>query len=195
MKKLLMVCLTAFLISTVLTGCGMFEKANGVILYGEEQQIIDSLEREKDELVKEDQYKIKIVENDGQRILVLKDETAQSLVKKKLIREITNQEKAKTAVISSLPKVAVGEGILFAKKELAALNLDGMELNVKYEGNNVIGRGRAYADMFLIVNDADWASIKGSEKVMALLEYDKDPSADGLSDYGVEERTLVRFND
>ena len=53
-KKLLMVCLTAFLISTVLTGCGMFEKANGVILYGEEQQIIDSLEREKDELVKED---------------------------------------------------------------------------------------------------------------------------------------------
>lgn len=85
MKKLLMVCLTAFLISTVLTGCGMFEKANGVILYGEEQQIIDSLEREKDELVKEDQYKIQIVENDGQRILVLKDETAQSLVKKKLI--------------------------------------------------------------------------------------------------------------
>lgn len=195
MKKLLMVCLTAFLISTVLTGCGMFEKANGVILYGEEQQIIDSLEREKDELVKEDQYKIKIVENDGQRILVLKDETAQPLVKKKLIREITNQEKAKTAVISSLPKVAVGEGILFAKKEPAALNLDGMELNVKYEGNNVIGRGRAYADMFLIVNDADWASIKGTEKMMALLEYDKDPSADGLSDYGVEERTLVRFND
>lgn len=194
MKKLLMVCLTAFLISTVLTGCGMFEKANGVILYGEEQQIIDSLEREKDELVKEDQYKIKIVENDGQRILVLTDETAQSLVKKKLIREITNQEKAKTAVISSLPKVAIGEGILFAKKEPKALNLEGMELNVKYEGNNVIGRGRAYTDMFLIVNDADWASIKGTEKMMALLEYDKDPSADGLSDYGVEERTLVRFN-
>ena len=131
----------------------------------------------------------------GNVSLSLKDETAQSLVKKKLIREITNQEKAKTAVISSLPKVAVGEGILFAKKEPAALNLEGMELNVKYEGNNVIGRGRAYADMFLIVNDADWASIKGTEKMMALLEYDKDPSADGLSDYGVEERTLVRFND
>lgn len=70
-----------------------------------------------------------------------------------------------------------------------------MELNVKYEENNVIRRGRAYADMFLIVNDADWASIKGTEKMMALLEYDKDPSADGLSDYSVEERTLVRFND
>jgi len=51
MKKLLMVFLTTLLTATVLTGCNMFAKANGVILYGEEQQILDSLEQEKDELV------------------------------------------------------------------------------------------------------------------------------------------------
>ena len=194
MKKFLMVFLTALLTATVLTGCNMFAKANGVILYGEEQQIIDSLEREKDDLVKEDQYKIKIVENGGQQILVITEETAQALVKKKLIKEITNAEKGKTEAISSLSKVAAGEGILFAKKEPAALNLEGKDLNVEYEGNIIIGEGRAYGDMFLIVTDADWASIKGTEKMMALLEYDKDPSADGL-DYDVEKTQLVRIQE
>jgi len=58
----------------------------------------------------------------------------------------------------------------------------------------IIGDGRAYSDMFLIVNDADWASIKGTEKMMALLEYDKDPSADGL-DYDVEKTQLVRIQE
>ena len=194
MKKLLMVFLTTLLTATVLTGCNMFAKANGVILYGEEQQILDSLEQEKDELVKEDQYKIKVVENDGQQILVLTEETAQALVKKGLIKEITNIEKGKTKAISSLSKVNAGEGILFAKKEPAALNLEGKDLNVEYEGNLIIGDGRAYSDMFLIVNDADWASIKGTEKMMALLEYDKDPSADGL-DYDVEKTQLVRIQE
>ena len=41
--------------------------------------------------------------------------------------------------------------------------------------------------------DADWDSIKGTEKMMALLEYNKDPGAEGLDDYGEEKITLVRF--
>ena len=194
MKKLLMVFLTTLLTATVLTGCGLFTKANGVILYGEEQQIVDSVEREKAKLVEEDQYKIKVVENNEQQILVLTEEAAQALVKKGLIKEITNVEKGKTKAISSLSKVNAGEGILFAKKEPATLNLEGKDLNVEYEGNLIIGDGRAYSDMFLIVNDADWASIKGTEKMMALLEYDKDPSADGL-DYDVEKTQLVRIQE
>ncbi|MCZ8534599.1 lipoprotein BA_5634 family protein [Psychrobacillus psychrodurans] len=194
MRKLLIVFLTTLIVASILTGCNMFAKANGVILYGEEQQILDSLEREKDDLAKEDQYKIKVMENDGQQIIVLTDETVQALVKKKLIKEITNQEKGKTKAISSLPKVAEGEGILFAKKEPAALNLEGKDLNVEYEGNLIIGEGRAYGNMFLIVNDADFDSIKGTEKMMALLEYDKDPSADGL-DYDVEKTQLVRIQE
>lgn len=194
MKKLLIVFLTTLIVASILTGCNMFAKANGVILYGEEQQIIDSLEREKDDLAKEDQYKIKVMENDGQQIIVLTDETVQTLIKKKLIKEITNQEKGKTKAISSLSNVAEGEGILFAKKEPAALNLEGKGLNVEYEGNLIIGEGRAYGDMFLIVNDADFDSIKGTEKMMALLEYDKDPSADGL-DYDVEKTQLVRIQE
>ena len=49
--------------------------------------------------------------------MILTDETAQSLVKKKLIKEITDQEKAKTEAISSLSNVAKGEALLFTKEE------------------------------------------------------------------------------
>ena len=38
----------------------MFAKANGVILYGEEEEILNVVEKEKDELVEEEQHKIKI---------------------------------------------------------------------------------------------------------------------------------------
>ena len=58
----------------------------------------------------------------------------------------------------------------------------------------VIGIGRAYADMFLIVNDEDWSSLEGTEKTLAILEYDKDPGKDGL-DYDVEEVQLVQIQD
>ena len=49
--------------------------------------------------------------------MILTDETAQALIGKKLIREITDQEKRKTKAISSLSKVTKGEGLLFAKEE------------------------------------------------------------------------------
>ena len=58
----------------------------------------------------------------------------------------------------------------------------------------VIGEGRVYADLFLIVTDEDWATLEGTEKTLAILKYDKDPSADGLS-YDVEKTQLVRIQD
>ena len=127
MKKLLTVFLTASLTATVLSGCGLFTKANGVILYGEEQQIIDSVEREKDNLVEEDQYKIKVVENDEKQIMILTEGTAQALAKKELIRKVIKKgDKEKTETFKSLSKVDKGEGVLFAKQELEELNVEGM---------------------------------------------------------------------
>ena len=148
--------------------------------------------KEESKLVEEEQHKIKILTDDNRQIMILTEKTAQSLVEKKLITEITNQEKAKTKAISSLSKVAKGEGLLFTKEESHELEIE--NLNIKYEGNLVIGEGRVYADIFLIVNDEDWASLKGTEKTLAILKYDKDPSADGLS-YEVEKAQLVRIQD
>lgn len=182
----------------------MFAKANGVILYGEEEEILNAVEnvkekgekkereKEKEKLVEEEQHKIKILTDDNRQIMMLTEKTAQSLVKKKLISEITNQEKGNTKAISSLSKVAKGEALLFTKEESYELEIE--NINITYEGNLIIGEGRAYADMFLLVNDEDWASLKGTEKMMAILKFDKDPSANGFS-YEVEQAQLVRIQD
>jgi len=198
MKKTILCILTTLMAAIVLSGCSMFAKANGVILYGEEEEILNAIEKEegkvkkKDKPVEVEQHKIKIVTNDNHKIMILKDETAQSLVKKKLIREITNQEKGRTEAVSSLSKVAKGEALLFTKEK--PFELDVENLKIKNEGNLIIGIGRAYADIFLIVNDEDWASLEGTEKVLAILKYDKDPGKDGL-DYDVEQVQLVEIQD
>ena len=194
MKKIILGILTTLMAVMVLTGCNLFATANGVILYGEEKEVLNAVEKEKDELVDEEQHKIKMLTNDKLQIMILTEETAQSLVEKSLITEITNQEKAETKVISSLPKVAKGKGLLFTKEESHELEIEDNNINIKYEGNLVIGEGRVYADQFLIVNDEDWVSLKGTEKTLAILKYDNDPSADGLS-YDVEKAQLVRIQD
>ncbi len=204
MKKTILVILTTLMAVIALSGCSMFAKANGEILYGEDEEIQNAVEnvkekekgekkeREKEKLVEEEQHKIKILTDDTRQIMILTEKTAQSLVKKKLISEITNQEKGNTKAISSLSKVAKGEALLFTKEESYELDID--TININYEGNLIIGEGRAFADMFLIVNDEDWATLKGTEKTMAILKFDKDPSADGFS-YEVERTQLVRIQD
>ncbi|MGF9966366.1 lipoprotein BA_5634 family protein [Bacillus rhizoplanae] len=68
------------------------------------------------------------------------------------------------------------QGALFAKEELANVTIDGNKL--KYEGNIIIGDGRSYADMFAVVDDATYTKIKGEEKSVGVLRFDKDPAKD-----------------
>ncbi|WP_342509070.1 lipoprotein BA_5634 family protein [Sporosarcina sp. FSL K6-2383] len=194
MKKTILGIFTALMAVMVLTGCGLFAKANGVILYGEEEEVVKAVEKEKekDDFIEEEQHKFKMLIKDDREIMILAEKTAQSLVKKKLISEITNQAKAKTEVISSLSKVAKGEGLLFTKDKAYELEIE--NITIKDEGNLVIGEGRVFTDLFLIVNDEDWASLAGTEKTMAILKYDTDPSAEGLR-YEVEKTQLVRIQD
>ena len=66
--------------------------------------------------------------------------------------------------VSSIPTLVQGQSILFAKEKMNEISIEGQSFDVKYEGNNIIGDGRTYVDMFLIVDDTDWPSIKGKEK-------------------------------
>ncbi|WP_102272634.1 lipoprotein BA_5634 family protein [Cytobacillus massiliigabonensis] len=195
MRKILSVCMTAILASSMITGCSaikdVFEKANGVILYGDQQQITDSIKQEQNDLIKKDEYAIKVVENGGKKILLLNEKTAKDLVEKELIKKVTNE--TDTEPITSLPKVTKGKGVLFAKQK-AEVHLDGMQLDVSYEGNKVIGDGRRYVDMFLIIDDADFSVIKGDEKAMGIIKYDKDP-AKKLPGFDVEQVQLVRIEE
>lgn len=196
MKKFLSVCMAAILAGSMLTGCSAikeaFQKANGVILYGDQQQIAASFQKEKDDLIEKDEYPIKVVENGEKKILILNENTAKDLVKKQLLKKVTNE--TDTEPITSLPEVTKGKGVLFAKQKTEEVHLEGVQLEVSYEGNKVIGDGRRYVDMFLIVDEDDFSTIKGIEKTMGIIKYDKDPD-EKLPEYDVEQVQLVRIGE
>ena len=60
---------------------------------------------------------------------------------------------------------------------------------MKYEGNTIIGNGRAYADMFAIVDDAAYGNVKGEEKSVGVLKIDKDPKKE-MADHKKQQKKL-----
>ena len=192
MKKSLLTGVSMVVLGLIVTGCSLFPKANGIILYGDEQQITDSLDQEKENLIEEEQFKIKLNEEKEQRIMIMNEETAHALIEKGLIMEVKNANKSEA--IGSIPELSEGESILFAKEERNEISIEGQSFDVKYEGNNIIGDGRIYVDMFLIVDDKDWPSIKGEEKTLAIMEYKSDPS-DRMGLFDVEGTQLVKISE
>ena len=200
MKKTVLVFASAILAGSLLSGCGWFSKANGLILYGAEPQIEEALKQEemggdgqeKIKMIGDDQHKIKIAEDDGERVMVLNEETAQAIADMELLRKVT--EGIKTEVVPVISKLLKGQAVLYAKREQEELNLDGKALKANYGGNWIIGDGRAFVDKFLIVDDSDWQEVTGEEKIMAIMEYDKDPSIK-LTDFDVDGSQLVKIEE
>ncbi|CEG22746.1 hypothetical protein BN1080_01681 [Planococcus massiliensis] len=199
MKKMTLIGASAILAGTLLSGCGWLDKANGLIVYGDEPNIEEVLKQEqsaiedkKEEIsmVSDDQYQIKIAEDNGEKVMVLSEQTAQALVDKELLREVIRGDK--TEALKSVPDLSKGEAVLFAKEEQERLTIGGQELKAEYGSNSIIGDGRAYVDKFLVVDDADWEAVAGEEKIMAVLEYDKDPSV-RMMQYDVEGNQLVQI--
>ncbi|HDR7310490.1 TPA: hypothetical protein QCX08_002915 [Bacillus cytotoxicus] len=56
----------------------------------------------------------------------------------------------------------------------------------KYEGNTSIGNNRSYADMFTIVENAAYDTVKGEEKTVGVLKFDKDLSKEFPGRNGVD---------
>lgn len=192
MKKSLLTGVSMVVLGLTLTGCSLFPKANGIILYGDEQQITDSLDQEKENLIEEEQFTIKLADEEEQRIMIMNEETAHALIEKGLIMKVKNANESEA--ISSIPELAQGESILFAKEVRNEISIEGQSFDVKYEANNIIGDGRIYVDMFLIVDDTDWPSIKGKEKTLAIMEYKSDPS-DRMGLFDVEGTQLVKISE
>lgn len=196
MKKLLIVCLTAVIAGSILTGCSAikeaFEKANGVILYGDQQQIENVFKKEENSLKEKDQYTVKMAEDGDQKVLILDEKTANALIEKELFKEVKND--TETEPITLLLEVNQGKGVLFAKQNMNNINLGGRKVAVTYEGNKIIGDGRSYADMFLIVDDADFSTMKGTEKTLGIIKYDEDPDKK-LVNFDVEQVQLVKIGE
>ncbi|MCW9131960.1 lipoprotein BA_5634 family protein [Bacillus paramycoides] len=188
MKKLVGIGLAAAISFGALSGCSLLgEKANGFVLYGTEEQVQQIADKNKKEVKEKDIYKMKLTTLEDKKVLVMDKKTGEELVKKELLKKVDKNDDTKA--IDKLPAVTAEQGVLFAKEKVENATLDGAKL--KYEGNTIIGSGRAYADMFAIVDDATYGNVKGEEKSVGVLKFDKDPSKEFPGRNGVEGAQLV----
>ncbi|PFA91037.1 lipoprotein BA_5634 family protein [Bacillus cereus] len=172
-KKLLGVGMAALFSISVLSGCSALDsllgKANAVILYGDEAQINKASDTYKKEVKSTDKYKVKMIELNSKKIMVINDIVAEKMVEKGLLKKVTANDEV--TPLKEIPKS--DEGIVFAKSKTDVVEMKGQKL--KYGGNVVIGDARVYADMFAIVKDEVYKELQETEKSVGVLEFSKDP--------------------
>ncbi|MGO4180607.1 lipoprotein BA_5634 family protein [Paenibacillus sp. TAF43_2] len=195
MKKLLIAMLSLVAVILIAGYVGkdsivekIFPQAKGVIVYGEKQQIDDVLTKHAEQLETKEVYELKIEIADGQKIMYLSQSTIQGLLKRELLTEV--EADGKTKKVKSLSTVPSGEGLLFAKKESDKINGNGNPISVKYEGNLIIGSGRAYVDAFVVLEDSSWSSLQKTEKTMAVMKFKENPQK-LIGKFDVERDQLV----
>ncbi|WP_267379783.1 lipoprotein BA_5634 family protein [Bacillus sp. GM_Baccil_2] len=172
MKKLVGIGLVAAISFGALSGCSLSgKKSNGFVVYGTEQQVQQLADQKKNDVKEKDVYKMKLATLENKKVLVMDKKTGEELVKKELLKKVEKDDNIKA--IDKLPAVTADQGVLFTKEKVENMTIDGVKL--KYEGNTIIGDGRFYADMFAIVDDVAYNKVKGEEKSVGVLEFDKDP--------------------
>lgn len=189
MKKITFFITAISMAAMVLSGCGLLDKANGIILYGDEEKVLASLKEEHKGQEWKESLSIKLVEADEKRLMIMDESSANYLVRKELLREVDDGRN--TEAVSSIPKLSQGETLLFAKKADSDLNFDGLSDQMNYQGNIIVGDGRAYADMFLVITDEEFTDLEAEEKTMGIIQYNKDP--DGIGNFDVEREQLVKI--
>lgn len=194
MKKIIKLLSISLLSMSLLTGCSLtnkiLSKANGVALYGSQQQVENTIEKYKKELKSETSHEIKVTEIDDKKLMILNRTTAEEFIKRGILKKVDKDDNTET--LKSLPAVTSDTGVLFAKNNIENLMVNGKKLNAKYEGNTIIGDGRVYVDMFAIVDDSIWKTIDGEEKTIGLLEFNKDPKHEMIN-FDVELAQLIKF--
>lgn len=191
MKKITLWILALCAAALVLSGCSLMDKANGIILYGDEEKVLSSLKEEHKGQVAKESLSVKLVDKDGKRLMVMDETSAQYLLEKELLRKV--KDGRETEAVSSILELAEDEALLFAKKADSDTNFYSLPDQINYEGNIIIGDGRAYADMFLVVTDEDFTELDAEAKTMGIIQYNKDP--DGIGSFDVEREQLVKIEE
>lgn len=190
--KIITLWITALCAATmVLSGCSLMDKANGIILYGDEQKVLASLKEEHKGQVAKESLSVKLVDAGEKRLMIIDETSVQYLMEKELLQEV--KDGRDTEAVSSIPELAEGEALLFAKKADRDIKFGSLAYQMNYEGNIIIGDGRAYADMFLVVTDKDFTEFEAEEKTMGIIQYNKDP--DGIGGFDVEREQLVKIEE
>lgn len=172
------------------TGCSFFDKANGVILYGTDRAVDHTMSSFSKDAKLSRKLPFKEQHIDKGSIMILSTDSAEALLDAGVLKQVKEEDKVVTLEKASV--VREKEGVLYAKSEVQDLHLDGVKLH--YDGNCMIGVGRALVDMFAIVSNEDYEKMNGEEKTIGLLNVGKDLSAK-LQDMSnqVEAVQLVTF--
>jgi hypothetical protein len=120
--------------------------------------------------------------------LSLSQTTIDALIQKKLLTKVNADGNAETVI--SLPTVSEGKGLLFAKQKADKVYGGESTLPVKYEGNLIVGDGRAYVDVFVVLEDSHWQALQEKEKTMAVMKIKKNAER-LMGTFEVETQQLV----
>lgn len=103
--------------------------------------------------------------------MILSRTQAEEMMKGKLWNSVVREDK--TELVTEISEPKEGEAILFARDVDKSINpLSALETS--YKGNIILGNGRTYVDMFLIVTDDEWDKIDAQIKTVGYLHFDED---------------------
>lgn len=172
------------------TGCTFFDKANGVILYGSERAVDNTLSSYSKDATFSKKLPFKEQQTEKGKVMILSADSAKALLDAAVLQQVKDQDKV--AKLENASVVKEQAGVLYAKSEVRDFHLDGVALH--YDGNCIIGDSRILVDMFAIVNNKDYEKMNGEEKIIGLLNAGKDLSSK-MKDLAnqVEAVQLVKF--
>lgn len=204
MKKLLAFSFIGLISILFISGCSFSEivnkisrQAEGVVLYGNEDSVNNDIDKNSKALKSSDTYAIKLNQNDKNKTMIMNKTTAKDLMKKGLLRKISDDSKNsdETEPIKSLPEVTKDTPVLFANTDVDKFKVGEKEYDVNYGGNVIIGDGRTYANSFMVVDDSMWDSIGGEKKTIGVLHFDKENNPkDKMGEFTTEESQLTSLD-
>ncbi|MCG7408537.1 lipoprotein BA_5634 family protein [Paenibacillus sp. ACRRX] len=192
MKRWISTIVLAGLIAILGTGCVFNDKANGIVLYGLQDDVKSTVDNYAKDIKFSGTIPFKDQTTPQGRMLILNENSAKALIEAGIMKQVT--EKDKVSKLDTLPTVSGQQGVIFAKQDIKAFTLDGVSF--AYGGNNIIGDGRKLVDMFAIVSEEAYKQMKGDVKSLGLLNFGKDISSK-LAEFTnlVEAVQLVRFEE
>ncbi|NIE91181.1 hypothetical protein F3J09_10310 [Bacillus sp. Ab-1751] len=182
MKKVIKLCMVGIVSISLLGACSFGKKEeprNGALLIGEEQPLKEIVVQNKSEIKSNDLYKVKRVESDGKQVLIMNPKTAESVVKKGILRESDNDTDTNSSdPIYSLPTIPKGKAVMFTRKknkDIKEIKVNDKKIDVQYDKDVWIGHERTsdYEEVILIVDNETFNELPTTETNMEILQFNK----------------------
>ncbi|WP_232698450.1 lipoprotein BA_5634 family protein [Brevibacillus daliensis] len=178
MRKIINVCVIGAVLFGLYLAFTFKEPRNGILMLGDKQALQEIKNEHKSEIKSVDLYKVKTAENDGKSVFIMDQHTAESVIKKGVLREGEDRDISVSDSIHSLPKMTNSEAVLFADKKnenLKKVVVADKEIPVRYDSNTWFGHTRdsKYEELILIVNDYTFNQIPVKETYMGIFKLNK----------------------